>query len=86
MRAKAPGNSDLVPWLGPIFLKKALQYPFRKETIQQWRIAIRRNRKTLKVVTPDSWDGLSGVHTHNWIENIEIIDGRTKACLEDHFP
>ncbi len=27
----------------------------------------------------------SGVHTYNWIKNIEIIDGRTKACLEDHI-
>jgi hypothetical protein len=43
------------------------------------------SEKTLKVVTPDSWDGLSGVHTYNWIKNIEIIDGRTKACLEDHI-
>jgi hypothetical protein len=46
----------------------------------------RYSEKTLKVVTPDSWDGLSGVHTYNWIENIEIIDGRTKACLENHIP
>jgi hypothetical protein len=44
---RSPRNSDLIRWLGPIFLKKALHYPFRKETIQHWRIAIRQNRKPL---------------------------------------
>ena len=46
----------------------------------------RYREKTLTVVTPESWAGLSGVHTYNWIKNIEVIDGRTKAHLKDHVP
>ncbi len=38
-----PSNADIVTWLGPVLLKKALSYPFRKETVQHWRIASRIN-------------------------------------------
>ncbi|HEV2731239.1 MAG TPA: hypothetical protein VGV15_14505, partial [Terriglobales bacterium] len=44
----------------------------------------RYSEKTLRIVMPESWAGLSGVHTYNWIKNIEVIDGRTKAHLKDH--
>lgn len=44
---RLPTNSDMVKWLAPVFLKKALQYPFRKPTIQHWQMAIRNNGKNL---------------------------------------
>jgi hypothetical protein len=40
---RIPGNRDLLPWLGPILLKKAMKYPFRRPSVQHWRIACRVN-------------------------------------------
>jgi hypothetical protein len=34
-------------WLAPIFLKKALRYPFRQRVVQHWAIATRVNAKPL---------------------------------------
>ncbi len=42
-----PANRDMLPWLAPILLKKAITYPFRKKMVQHWRIACRVNRKPL---------------------------------------
>ena len=42
-----PSNTDIVTWLGPVLLKKAISYPFRKETVQHWRIASRINGRSL---------------------------------------
>ena len=44
---RTPTNRDMIPWLGPALLKKAISYPFRQETVQHWRIAIRVNGKPL---------------------------------------
>jgi hypothetical protein len=44
---KAPTNRDVLPWLAPILLKKAISYPFRRETVQHWKIACRVNGKLL---------------------------------------
>jgi hypothetical protein len=44
---RLPTNSDMVSWLAPVFLKKAIQYPFRRPTIQHWQIAMRNNGKHL---------------------------------------
>ena len=34
-----------------------------------------------KTVTP--WDGLSGLHTYNWVRNVEVIDGQTPRALSE---
>jgi hypothetical protein len=42
-----PTNRDMLQWLAPILLKKAISYPFRKEMVQHWRIACRVNARPL---------------------------------------
>ena len=42
-----PTNLEMVRWLTPLFLKKALRYPFRRPTIPHWQIAMRHNGKAL---------------------------------------
>src|SRR5271155_1801594 len=37
----------MLPWLGSVLVKKAIAYPFRRKTVQHWRIAIRVNGKPL---------------------------------------
>jgi hypothetical protein len=44
---RTPGNSDMARWMGPLLLKKAVQSPFRKNSVQHWRIGIRMNGKRL---------------------------------------
>ncbi len=44
---RLPTNADMAQWLAPVFLKKAVQYPFRKPTIQHWQMALRNNGKSL---------------------------------------
>jgi len=60
---RAPANSEVIRWLAPVFLKKAIAYPFRRPTVQHWRIACRVNGNPLhaSVSHPD----FSGF---NWIE------------------
>ena len=58
---RSPTNAEMVEWLGPILIKKTAVYPFRKEMMAHWRVAIRMNARPL--YEPDS-DG-SGFR---WIE------------------
>src|SRR5256714_2839290 len=44
---RSPTNAEIVRWLGPIFLKKSVRYPFRKKKVQHWRIGIRIGGKRL---------------------------------------
>ena len=60
---KTPTNADMLPWLGPVLLKKALSYPFRQATVQHWRIGVRVTGKALHNL--DSPADLSGFR---WIE------------------
>jgi hypothetical protein len=62
-----PTNQDMLPWLGPILLKKAISYPFRRETVQHWRIAIRVNGKPLFDSNSDS-DSESDFSGFRWID------------------
>ena len=57
---RLPTNSDVVNWLAPVFLKKAVRYPFRKPRIQHWQIAMRNNGKHL--LESDDLEGF------RWIE------------------
>jgi hypothetical protein len=60
---KKPGNRDMLAWLGPIFLKKAVSYPFRTTKVQHWRIACRVNGNSLTAL--DSNSDFSGFR---WID------------------
>jgi hypothetical protein len=35
-----------------------------------------------KTITPEHWEGLSGIHTYNWAGNVELIDGSTTLPLK----
>jgi hypothetical protein len=38
--------------------------------------------RPLKTTTPERWEGPSGIHTYNWVGNVELIDGRTTVPLK----
>jgi hypothetical protein len=44
---RLPQNADMVRWLGPVFLKKAMRYPFRRRMVPHWQIGVRVNHKPL---------------------------------------
>ena len=62
---RTPANRDILPWLGPILLKKAISCPFRKETVQHWRIASRVTGRPLYDSDSDSDSDFSGFR---WID------------------
>jgi hypothetical protein len=49
-----PTNREMIGWLGPILLRKALAFPFRRKTVQHWRIASRVNHSPLYDVDSES--------------------------------
>lgn len=61
---RTPGNLDMVRWLGPVLAKKAIQQPFRKPTVQHWKIGIRVNAEPL--LTRNSNGSLDGFR---WIDS-----------------
>lgn len=44
---KSPENGDVLSWLAPILLKKTVSYPFRRPSVQHWRMAYRLDGKAL---------------------------------------
>jgi hypothetical protein len=60
---RTPTNADMLRWLGPVLLKKTVQYPFRQKKVQHWRIGIRQGAR--KLFESDSEPDLSGFR---WIE------------------
>jgi hypothetical protein len=84
-----PTNRDILPWLGPILLKKAVAYPFREQTVQHWRIATRVNGKPL--YDSDSDADFSGVRWidspkgHFWADPFAFEhEGKCWAFFEDY--
>lgn len=86
---RTPGNRDMLAWLGPILLKKAISYPVRRETVQHWRIACRMNGKPLHDFDSDSdfsdfrWiDSPAG---HFWADPFAFEqEGQCWAFFEDY--
>ncbi len=84
-----PTNRDMLPWLGPILIKKAISYPFRRKTVQHWRIAIRVNGKPLYDSTSDSdFSGFRWIdppQEHAWADPfIFEHEGKYWAFFEDY--
>jgi hypothetical protein len=86
---RTPSNRDMLLWLGPTLLKKAISYPFRKETVQHWRIASRVNGKPLHNLDSDS--DLSGFRWidapkgHYWADPFAFEhEGKCWAFFEDY--
>ena len=42
----------------------------------------RYSERPVKTITPEHWQGLSGIHTYNWASKVELIDGRTPVPLK----
>ena len=60
---RSPSNAEVLRWLGPVFLKKSVKYPFRKKKVQHWRIGVRVGGPRL--LDSDSENDLEGF---KWIE------------------
>lgn len=86
---KKPANRDMLGWLGPILLKKAITYPFRKEKVPHWRIAIRMNAKPLTDFDSDpDFSGFRWIDPpqgHFWADPFAFEhDGKCWAFFEDY--
>ena len=86
---RSPTNSDMARWLGPVLLKKALRRPFRTESVQHWKIAIRLNSTPLFDAASDgSLQGFRWIEPHKghfWADPFLIErDGRRWAFFEDY--
>lgn len=86
---KTPTNMELVRWLAPVFLKKAISYPFRRPTVHHWRIAIRINGRPVYDYTgePD-FSGFRWVDPpkdHFWADPFAFEhEGQDWAFFEDY--
>ena len=59
-----PTNLEMARWLAPAIVKKAIERPFRKATVQHWRIGIRLNTPPLY-----SRDSDGSLRSFRWIES-----------------
>jgi hypothetical protein len=85
---KTPGDAELISWLGPILFKKAIAYPFRREIVQHWRIAIRIGSKPLWDTdsTPDfsGFQWIDAPQGHFWADPFVFEhQGKTWIFFED---
>ena len=86
---RTPTNREILPWLGPILIKKAISYPFRRKTVQHWRIAIRINGKPLYDSDADSdFSGFRWIDPpqgHAWADPFVLErDGKRWVFFEDY--
>lgn len=67
-----PSNREMLWWLGPILFKKAISYPFRRERVQHWRIALRVGGKPLgEMASPTDVSGFRWIDStkgHYWAD------------------
>jgi hypothetical protein len=86
---RTPTNADMLPWLGSILLKKAVFSPFRRPTVQHWRIAARLNGKPLYDAESDSdFSGFQWIDSplgHFWADPFAFEhEGKCWAFFEDY--
>jgi hypothetical protein len=86
---KTPTTLDLVPWLGPVLFKKAVSYPFRRQTVQHWKIASRVNGEPLYESGSDSdlsdFRWIDPPRGHFWADPFPFEhEGRCWAFFEDY--
>jgi hypothetical protein len=78
-------------WLGPVILKKAVEYPFRKRTVQHWKIAVRIGHQPLFESADADMSGFRWIEPpkdHFWADPFAIEhQGKCWAFFEDyHYP
>src|SRR5579863_194405 len=86
---RTPANRDILPWLGPALLKKTIHYPFRREIVQHWRIAIRIGGKPLYDSTAESdfssFHWIDSPQGHFWADPFAFEHGgKGWAFFEDY--
>jgi len=86
---RSPANGDMIAWLGPILLKKAISYPFRRKTMQHWRIATRVRGKPLSDFDSDTdYSGFRWIDSpkgHFWADPFAIdYQGENWIFFEDY--
>jgi hypothetical protein len=88
---RTPTNSEMTGWLGPVILKKAVAYPFRKRTVQHWKIAVRIGHQPLFESADADVSGFRWIELpkdHFWADPFAIEhQGKCWAFFEDyHYP
>jgi len=85
---RTPTNAEMARWLGPALLKKALQRPFRRDTIRHWKIGVRRSGKPLFEELNSNLEGVRWIEStkgHFWADPFVVEhDGKMWAFFEDH--
>ncbi|HET9408082.1 MAG TPA: hypothetical protein VFO39_12655 [Candidatus Sulfotelmatobacter sp.] len=88
-RETPPSNRDMLSWLGPILLKKALRKPFRRRRTAHWRIATRAGATPLFDTKSESDLGgfrwLESPPGHFWADPFPFEhEGKCWAFFEDY--
>lgn len=86
-RHETPRNAEMVNWLAPTVLKKAAAYPFRKPTVQHWRIAMRRSAVAFFEPQADcsGFRWIEPPRGHAWADPFLFEqEGRVWAFFEDY--
>lgn len=86
-----PTNAEMARWLGPVFLKKTVEYPFRKRTVQHWKIAVRTGHQPLFESADADVSGFRWIEPpkdHFWADPFVLEhQGKCWAFFEDyHYP
>jgi hypothetical protein len=86
---RTPTNFEMARWMVPIVLKKAVEYPFRKKTVQHWKIAVRIGQAPL-YESPDTdvagFRWIEPPKDHFWADPFVLEhQGKCWAFFEDYF-
>lgn len=83
-----PSNREMLAWLGPILLKKAVAYPFRKKVVQHWTIGIRMKGKPLFDPEDSDYSAFRWIDApkgHAWADPFVFQhEGKYWAFFEDY--
>lgn len=85
---RSPTNVDMIRWLAPVMLKKAVQRPFRRHQLRHWRIGVRMGRTPLFQDPQSNFDGLNWIESpssHFWADPFLLRqEGKTWVFFEDY--
>jgi len=83
---RTPTNSEVVRWLAPEIVKKAVRYPFRHERVAHWRLATRTGPKSLVDSTAlDGFRWIASPGGHYYADPFAVADGdATWLFFEDY--
>ena len=86
---RTPTNFEMAQWMGPVVLKKAVEYPFRKKSVQHWKIAVRIGHAPLYESPNTDVTGFRWIEPpkdHFWADPFVLEhQGKCWAFFEDYF-